>query len=111
MTVLFWDIDGTLLTTAKGGMFAWDDAVKEITGRDFQLASMRIPGMTDYQIAVRTLESLGLPRRRRDARAPGAPLRGAAADQPAAQDRPRAAERAADPRSSWPVAATCGRTC
>lgn len=61
MTVLFWDIDGTLLTTAKGGVFAWDDAVKEITGRDFQLASMRIPGMTDYQIAVRTLESLGLP--------------------------------------------------
>jgi len=61
MTVLFWDIDGTLLTTAKGGMFAWDDAVKEITGRDFALASMRIPGMTDYQIAVRTLESLDLP--------------------------------------------------
>jgi phosphoglycolate phosphatase-like HAD superfamily hydrolase len=60
MTVLFWDIDGTLLTTAKGGMFAWDDAVKEITGHDFQLASMRIPGMTDYQIAVRTLESLGI---------------------------------------------------
>ena len=60
-TVLFWDIDGTLLTTAKGGMFAWDDAVKEITGRDFKLESMRIPGMTDYQIAVRTLESLGLP--------------------------------------------------
>jgi phosphoglycolate phosphatase len=60
MTILFWDIDGTLLTTAKGGMFAWDDAVKEITGRDFQLASMRIPGMTDYQIAVRTLESLGI---------------------------------------------------
>jgi phosphoglycolate phosphatase-like HAD superfamily hydrolase len=58
MTVLFWDIDGTLLTTAKGGMFAWDDAVTEITGRDFHLASMRIPGMTDYQIAVRTLESL-----------------------------------------------------
>ena len=60
MTILFWDIDGTLLTTAKGGVFAWDDAVKEITGRDFQLASMRIPGMTDYQIAVSTLESLGL---------------------------------------------------
>jgi phosphoglycolate phosphatase len=60
MTVLFWDIDGTLLTTAKGGVFAWDDAVKELTGRDFQLASMRIPGMTDYQIAVRTLESLDI---------------------------------------------------
>lgn len=60
MTVLFWDIDGTLLTTARGGVFAWDDAVKEITGRDFQLTSMRISGMTDYQIAVRTLESLGI---------------------------------------------------
>ena len=60
MTVLFWDIDGTLLTTAKGGMFAWDDAVKEITGRDFELASLRIPGMTDYQIGARTLEMLGL---------------------------------------------------
>ena len=60
MTVLFWDIDGTLLTTAKGGMFAWDDAVKEITGRDFQLASMRIPGMTDYQIGAKTLEMLGM---------------------------------------------------
>jgi phosphoglycolate phosphatase len=60
MTVLFWDIDGTLLTTNKGGVFAWDDAVKEITGRDFQLAQIRIPGLTDYQIAVRTLESLGL---------------------------------------------------
>jgi phosphoglycolate phosphatase-like HAD superfamily hydrolase len=66
MTVLFWDIDGTLLTTAKGGMFAWDDAVKEITGRDFQLQSMRIPGMTDYQIAARTFESLGLPRTEED---------------------------------------------
>jgi phosphoglycolate phosphatase len=59
-TVLFWDIDGTLLTTAKAGVFAWDDAVREITGREFQLASIRIAGMTDYQIAVRTFESLGL---------------------------------------------------
>ena len=60
MIVLFWDIDGTLLTTAKGGMFAWDDAVKEITGREFQLQSMRVPGMTDYQIAVKTFETLGI---------------------------------------------------
>lgn len=60
MTVLFWDIDGTLLTTAKAGVFAWDDAVREITGKEFQLASIRIAGMTDYQIAVRTFESLGL---------------------------------------------------
>ena len=59
MTVLFWDIDGTLLTTAKAGVFAWDDAVREITGREFQLASVRIAGLTDYQIAARTFEVLG----------------------------------------------------
>ena len=60
MTVLFWDIDGTLLTTARGGMFAWDDGVKEITGKDFQLQQLRVPGLTDYQIAARTCELLGL---------------------------------------------------
>jgi phosphoglycolate phosphatase len=60
MTVLFWDIDGTLLTTAKAGVFAWDDAVREMTGREFHLASMRIDGLTDYQIAARTFETLGI---------------------------------------------------
>jgi phosphoglycolate phosphatase-like HAD superfamily hydrolase len=58
MTVLFWDIDGTLLTTAKAGVPAWERAVKEITGHDFALSSIRVPGMTDYQIAVRTFELL-----------------------------------------------------
>jgi phosphoglycolate phosphatase-like HAD superfamily hydrolase len=61
MTVLFWDIDGTLLTTGKAGIPAWDAAVREVTGRDFALSSLRIAGMTDYQIAVRTFEMLGLP--------------------------------------------------
>lgn len=60
MTALFWDIDGTLLTTAKAGVFAWNDAVLEITGREFQLASIRIAGLTDYQIAARTFDSLGI---------------------------------------------------
>ena len=60
MTVLFWDIDGTLLTTAKAGVFAWEDAVRELTGREFELVSMRIAGMTDFQIANRTFETLGI---------------------------------------------------
>lgn len=61
MTVLFWDIDGTLLTTARAGVFAWEDAVRELTGRtDFELAKLRIAGMTDYQIAVKTFETLGV---------------------------------------------------
>jgi phosphoglycolate phosphatase-like HAD superfamily hydrolase len=57
-TVLFWDIDGTLLTTAKAGVPAWETAVREVTGCDFQLSSIRVPGLTDYQIAVRTFEML-----------------------------------------------------
>ena len=60
MTVLFWDIDGTLLTTAKAGVFAWEDAVRELTGREFELVQMRIAGLTDYQIARRTFETLGI---------------------------------------------------
>ncbi len=60
MTVLFWDIDGTLLTTGKAGVPAWEAAVREVTGRDCQLSSIRVPGLTDFQIAVRTFEMLGL---------------------------------------------------
>ena len=38
MIVLFWDIDGTLLTTGKAGVPAWEQAVYEIVQRDFQLS-------------------------------------------------------------------------
>ena len=58
MIALFWDIDGTLLTTGKAGVPAWEMAVREIVERDFQLSSFRVAGMTDYQIAVRTFEML-----------------------------------------------------
>ena len=58
MIVLFWDIDGTLLTTGKAGVPAWEAAVREVTGREFQLSSIRVPGLTDYQIAVKTFELL-----------------------------------------------------
>ena len=60
MIVLFWDIDGTLLTTGKAGVPAWEAAVREVTGREFQLASIRVPGLTDYQIAARTFALLGV---------------------------------------------------
>jgi phosphoglycolate phosphatase-like HAD superfamily hydrolase len=59
LIVLFWDIDGTLLTTGKAGVPAWETAVREVTGRDFQLSSIRVPGLTDFQIAVKTFEMLG----------------------------------------------------
>jgi phosphoglycolate phosphatase-like HAD superfamily hydrolase len=60
MIVLFWDIDGTLLTTGKAGVPAWEQAVLEITGRAFELSSMRVPGLTDFQIAAKTFELLGI---------------------------------------------------
>ncbi|MBI4886430.1 MAG: HAD family hydrolase [Acidobacteria bacterium] len=61
MTVLFWDIDGTLITTGRAGMFAWNDSVREIIGREFDLRTeMRTAGLTDYQIAARTFEVLGV---------------------------------------------------
>ena len=60
MTVLFWDIDGTLLTTGKAGVPAWEEAVREVIKRDFELSSIRVAGLTDYQIAVRTFEMLGV---------------------------------------------------
>jgi phosphoglycolate phosphatase-like HAD superfamily hydrolase len=60
MIILFWDIDGTLLTTGKAGVPAWETAVREITGRDFALSSIRIAGLSDYLIATRTFELLGI---------------------------------------------------
>lgn len=58
MSVLFWDIDGTLLTTGKAGVPAWETAVREVVGRDFSLERFRVAGLTDYQIAARTFELL-----------------------------------------------------
>lgn len=60
MIILFWDIDGTLLTTGKAGVPAWEHAVRDTTGREFELSSIRIAGLSDYQIAVHTFELLGL---------------------------------------------------
>jgi phosphoglycolate phosphatase-like HAD superfamily hydrolase len=60
MIVLFWDIDGTLLTTARAGMFAWEESLRELTSNDFDPATFRTAGMTDYQIAQRTLELVGV---------------------------------------------------
>jgi phosphoglycolate phosphatase len=60
MIILFWDIDGTLLTTGKAGVPAWEQAVLETTGRTFELSSIRIAGLSDFQIALRTFELLGV---------------------------------------------------
>jgi phosphoglycolate phosphatase-like HAD superfamily hydrolase len=60
-TILFWDIDGTLLTTGRAGIFALEDAASEVIGRRVELAGLETAGLTDPQIAMNILEHHGVP--------------------------------------------------
>jgi len=48
---LFWDIDGTLLTTGRAGIFAWERAVKEVFGREADFSRLSTAGVIDPEIA------------------------------------------------------------
>jgi phosphoglycolate phosphatase-like HAD superfamily hydrolase len=48
---VFWDIDGTLLLTARAGMIAWEEAYRA-SGDDRIFPPVRPDGMTDHQIAA-----------------------------------------------------------
>ena len=56
-TYLFWDIDGTLLTTARAGIFALEEACEEVLGAKIDLATMKTAGLTDAEIARVLAES------------------------------------------------------
>jgi phosphoglycolate phosphatase len=58
---LFWDIDGTLLTTARAGIFALEEAAEEVLGGRVDLATMRTAGLTDAEIARGLCEREGQP--------------------------------------------------
>lgn len=60
MTVLFWDIDGTLLTTGRAGVFALEGACEAVSGRATDLQSLKTDGLTDHQIAVQILRHAGV---------------------------------------------------
>jgi phosphoglycolate phosphatase len=57
-TVLLWDIDGTLLTTGRAGIFAWEDAAEEVLGKKIDLAELNTSGLTDVEVAVRIVETV-----------------------------------------------------
>jgi len=57
--VLLWDIDGTLLSTGRAGIFALEDAAREVCGAEADIQSLPTAGLTDAQIAVVIIESLG----------------------------------------------------
>ena len=61
MIVVFWDIDGTLLTTGRAGIFAWEDACREITGHALDFSSLKTDGLTDHQVALAIFKQAGRP--------------------------------------------------
>jgi phosphoglycolate phosphatase-like HAD superfamily hydrolase len=58
-TYLFWDIDGTLLDTARAGIFAWEEAIREILDDEPDMATMQTAGLTDAEIALRVAAAHG----------------------------------------------------
>jgi phosphoglycolate phosphatase-like HAD superfamily hydrolase len=56
MIVVFWDIDGTLLTTGRAGIFAWEDACREVTGHDLDFQALKTDGLTDHQVAIEIMK-------------------------------------------------------
>jgi phosphoglycolate phosphatase len=50
--VLFWDIDGTLLTTARAGVFALEAAAQEVCGVQADFQSLTTSGLTDAEVAA-----------------------------------------------------------
>jgi len=59
--VLFWDLDGTLLLTGRAGLFAFEEALEEVTGTSVSLEDVSTPGFTDAGVARLVLEHAGHP--------------------------------------------------
>lgn len=59
-TVLCWDIDGTLLTTARAGIFALEDAATEVIGKPVDFSKLPTAGLTDRKIAINVLKTAGI---------------------------------------------------
>jgi len=57
--VLCWDIDGTLLTTARAGIGAWEQALLETLGKTLGLGALPTAGLTDVEIGRLLIERLG----------------------------------------------------
>ncbi len=56
--VLFWDIDGTLLSTARAGAFAWEDGVRDAIGHEMSLKDYDTSGLTDVEISRRLVREI-----------------------------------------------------
>ena len=59
-TILFWDIDGTLLNTKGGGRLAVQQAASEMISSPCDLSGVNMAGMTDWGIATAVLDYIGI---------------------------------------------------
>src|SRR5206468_9553099 len=57
--VLFWDLDGTLLMTGRAGLYAFEEALEEVTGATSDLHELSTPGYTDAGVARLVLGHAG----------------------------------------------------
>jgi phosphoglycolate phosphatase len=57
--VLFWDIDGTLLTTKRAGLLALEEAAREVCGTSPDFAQMKTSGLTDHEVAELAIRECG----------------------------------------------------
>lgn len=53
--VICWDIDGTLLSTGRAGIYAWEEAVKSLLSTTLDLSVFKSAGLTDIEIAEKIL--------------------------------------------------------
>lgn len=58
---LLWDIDGTLLDTGRAGIFALEDAAREVLGTTPNFAGLATAGLTDVEIAAGIVKQSGRP--------------------------------------------------
>ncbi len=58
LKILFWDIDGTLIRTAKAGLYAFEQAVTEVYCREIDFSALTTSGMTDNHIASQIIQQL-----------------------------------------------------
>lgn len=58
LKILFWDIDGTLIRTGKAGLFAFEQATRELWSKLIDFDKIRTAGMTDFSIAAEIIEMI-----------------------------------------------------
>lgn len=58
MKILFWDIDGTLIRTARAGIHAFEHATYDLFGHTADFDKIPTSGRTDYFLAQEAIQSI-----------------------------------------------------